>query len=148
MTDEWIQGQDSFDPIPTCSDFGTLGKLQTNEEEIRNKEFKFKITWRTNTTSNPGTRQGQETFHQNTRGLPEDKRYPVLHKEAPALKKLLKVMKTSLGDIVTRTAISYNGDGSVKETINLITQYQLASLEHLKRQAYWRYIGLLLLVGE
>ena len=84
---------------------------------------------------NPGTHQGQENFHRKTRGLPEDKRYSVLQKKAPALNKLLKGMKTSLGGIDTHTHISYNDDGSVKKTINLITQHQLASLEHLKRQA-------------
>ena len=46
-----IQGEDSFDPIPTYCNFDTLGILQADEEEIRNKEFQFKITWRTKTTS-------------------------------------------------------------------------------------------------
>ena len=42
---------------------------------------------------NPCTRQGQETFHRKTRGLPEDKK-TVLQKEAPSLKKLLKGTET------------------------------------------------------
>ena len=92
---------------------------------------------------NPGTRQDQETFRRKTKGLPEDKQFSVLQKEAPDLKKLLKGMETSMGGIVTCTTISYNNDGTVKDTVNLITQHQLAKLELLQRQAYKRYVGLL-----
>ena len=38
----------------------------------------------------PETRQGKETFHQKTRGLPEDKRCSVLQKKASALKNYSK----------------------------------------------------------
>ena len=90
---------------------------------------------------NPGTCQGQETFHCKTRGLPEDKQCSVLQKEAPALKKLLKGMGTSLGGIVTCTTISYNDNGTVKETVDLIIRHQLAKLELLQCQVYKRYVG-------
>ena len=114
---EWIQGQDSFDSTPTYGDFDTLGILQTNEEEIRNKKFKFNITWRTTTmpmVSLPGftptTRRlssgsltqwlaitiqargkARKLFAERPENyIPENKRYSVLQKEAPASTKLLK----------------------------------------------------------
>ena len=46
-----------------------------------------------------------------------------------------------MGGIVTRTVISHNDDGTVKDTVNLITQHQLAKLELLQRQVYKRYVG-------
>ena len=46
-----------------------------------------------------------------------------------------------MGGIVTCAAISYNDNGTVKDTVNLSTQHQLAKLELLQRQAYKRYVG-------
>ena len=46
---------------------------------------------------------------------------------------------TSLGGILTRVAIEYNADGTVKKTANLITKHQLMDFDILKRQAHARY---------
>ena len=103
-----------------------------------------RVQWVTNPmvgNFNPGTRSGQDIFHKKTKGLPEDKRYSVTQKEAPAIKRFLKGKETELGGIVARVPIAYNDDRTVKARINLITQHQLADLELLKRQAYARYVG-------
>ena len=88
---------------------------------------------------NPGTQNGQEIFKSRTKELPEDKKYQVLSTEMQSIKKFLIGKSTSLRGIITQVPSRYNDDGSVAETVNLITQHQLADFETLKRQAHARY---------
>ena len=78
---------------------------------------------------NPGTRNCQEIFRNRTKGLPEEKKFQVISTDAQAMKQLFIGKSTLLGGILTRVAIEYNDDVTVKKTNNLITQHQLTDFE-------------------
>ena len=89
----------------------------------------------------PDMRNDQEIFARKPERLPEDKKYHVIQTKTPAIKEFLVAKSTSFGGIGSRVPISYDVGGSIKEKINLLTQYQLANLDILKHQAYRCYVG-------
>ena len=90
---------------------------------------------------NPGTTQGQRIFESKTRGLPEDKKFEAISKEGNEIRKYLLGKQGILGGIVTSIPTSFNADGSIKSTANLIKQYQLVKFEDVQREAYKRFVG-------
>jgi len=98
--------------------------------------------WKRNPYSgdfNPGTKLGNSTFIEKTKGLPEADRLDLTKRNSQAIHRYLLARETLMGHVVTKVPIEYNLDGTIKKTANLLTQYQQMTLHNLQQAAIARY---------
>jgi len=100
------------------------------------------VIWKTNPLHgdfNPGTLAGSKIFLQKIEGLPISERLPFTKSKAAEIFQHFKAREANLGSIIRSVPYEFNQDGSVKSTANILTQYQLLSLQDVQRAAFGRF---------
>ena len=87
---------------------------------------------------NPGTTAGQKIFLEKTKGLPEDKRLPLISSSSTAIMAYLRGKEQLMGEVVTGIPTEYTG-GTAGAFKNLITQSPSIELERVQREAFRRF---------
>jgi hypothetical protein len=87
---------------------------------------------------NPGTKLGKDIFLEKSKGLPEDQRLDLNRSNASKLHRYFQAREVHMEDSID-IPVEFNGDGSVKTTKNLLTQYHSITLEDCQRAAHARY---------
>ena len=88
---------------------------------------------------NPGTKTGQAIFEKKTKGLPAGSRFTATKKDAQAIRRFLQGKSATLGEVVTRIPVAFDGAGLPTSHANLLTEYSSISSDRLIREAHKRF---------